>query len=142
MSIVTRTQALKKLYKAVVGEDTTKNDPTKIISELADNWSGGGGSSDFSTATVTVTANGEFRLPNAVIIDSGDEMLPTDGGTFETGTYTLVLYKGGSESSIAGTEGFHITNAEGTGGVSVSTSPIGYSVVITDDGTLSVTLAS
>ena len=44
MAIVTMTQALKKLYKAVVGEDTKKNNPTKIVSDLADNYSGGGSS--------------------------------------------------------------------------------------------------
>lgn len=56
MAIVTRTQALKKLYKAVVGSDTSKNDPAKIISELADNWpgGGGGGSGDLTYANVKV----------------------------------------------------------------------------------------
>jgi len=51
MAIVTMTQALKKLYKAVVGEDTTKNNPTKIVSDLADNYSSGGsGGGDGGTA--------------------------------------------------------------------------------------------
>lgn len=43
MAITTVTKALRKLYKSVTGEETNKISPTKIISDLADNYSGGGG---------------------------------------------------------------------------------------------------
>lgn len=57
MAIVTMTQALKKLYKAVVGEDTTKNNPTKIVSDLADNYSGGGSGGGSGIFEVNITAD-------------------------------------------------------------------------------------
>ena len=80
-------KALQNLYHAVSGSTTTKvniskllvdihqaitskespnkNNWAKIINSMADNWpGGGGGSSDFSTATVTIVNN----IPNDVTI--------------------------------------------------------------------------
>lgn len=69
MAIVNETQALKKLYKSVVGSETKKNEPSKIISELADNWNGGGGGYD---AEVSVYIGpGSADTPEGTII-SGD----------------------------------------------------------------------
>lgn len=108
---------------------------------LADvNVEGGGGSSDFSTAEVDVTVNTEaFYLTNAVGVDD-EEMYWVDG--FETMPYTLLLYKGTFESGVAAPEGYQISSAIGTGGVSVSTTPFGGNkkVTITGDGTLTVEL--
>ena len=59
MAIVTMTQALKKLYKAVVGEDTEKNNPTKIVSDLAENYSGSGGGGGASGLVVNIVDNTE-----------------------------------------------------------------------------------
>ena len=56
MAINTVTKALRKLYKSVTGEETNKNSPTKIISDLADNWSGGGG----GVLMVHITAQPDF----------------------------------------------------------------------------------
>ena len=69
MAIVTMTQALKKLYKAVVGEDTTKNNPTKIVSDLADNYSGGASLPDVTASdngNVLTVVEGEWAKAAAV----------------------------------------------------------------------------
>ena len=68
MAIVNETQALKKLYKSVVGSETKKNEPSKIISELADNWSGGGG---YDAEVSIYLGPGSADTPEGTII-SGD----------------------------------------------------------------------
>lgn len=96
MAIVTVAQALKKLYKTIVGEDTKKNNPTKIIVELADHWPGtgggsGSGSSDYSTAQVTV--NDTATLYSALGTRGGNTIIsPVEVNG--SGTYTVVLYQG------------------------------------------------
>ena len=111
----------------------------KLI-EGVTNYSGGGGSSDFSTAQVTMSVNnGEsFYVTDAVeIIDN--EMLPSAG--FESGNYTLVLYKGSFEGVIEPPSGYRVSNATSTGGITITQSPLGGSLVnITGDGTLTVEL--
>ena len=112
MATGTVTHALRKLYKAIVGQDIAKNNPTKIINDLADNWPDGitvealsvtengtytaqegkaytpvtvnvsGGSSDFSTATVTiVNTNGNANLDFYGIVDNSyaQALLKSDG---------------------------------------------------------------
>jgi hypothetical protein len=99
---------------------------------------GGGGSSDFSTAEVDVTVNGEetFFLADAITV-SDEEMYWVEG--FETMSYTMVLYKGTYEGTITTPEGYKVSSATGTGGVTISTTPFGaYTVNITGDGTLTV----
>lgn len=99
----------------------------------------GGGSSDFSTATVTVVTNDSFRLSNSVIIDETDDAMITNI-FFESGDYPLVLYKGEYEGNIQAPDEMSITSATGSGDVSIGTTPFGYSVTITGDGTLNVTV--
>lgn len=127
MATGTVTHALRKLYKAIVGQDIAKNNPTKIINDLADNWPEGitieslsvtendtytapegkayspvtvnvsGGSSDFSTATVTVTNNTDTvikprnfpTLTEADTIFGEAELYPSESNDFEA-----VMYKG------------------------------------------------
>lgn len=86
MAIVTTTQALKKLYKAVVGEDTEKNNPTKIISDLADNYSGGGGSSIVHPVQVTITNNTEDTLSLSPLISNDDPESGYSGGFYISDT--------------------------------------------------------
>ena len=102
---------------------------------------GGGGSSDFSTATVNITINGgdAIYLNDAVgIID--DEMMWLQD--IETWTAMLVLYKGLYEANIIPAEGYKVSSATGTGGVTITDPPFGDSkrVRITGDGTLTVDL--
>lgn len=59
MTVNTISKALKKFYKSAVGADPKSNNPTKIINELADNWSGGGGSGDLTYANVKANFVGE-----------------------------------------------------------------------------------
>lgn len=135
MATGTVTHALRKLYKAIVGQDIAKNNPTKIINDLADNWPDGitvealsvtengtytaqegkaytpvtvnvsGGSSDFSTATVTIVNNtagtlDSIYMPHAMAADaeqgSPDISMPVflSGIPIETSSYNAMLYKG------------------------------------------------
>ena len=101
-----------------------------------------GGSSDFSTAEVkvTVTGGGSFVISNAFEIY--DEQLQVIEG-FETGTFTMVLYKGVFEGVILASDGYNIVDATGTGEVAVSTEVLGNKTVnITGDGTLTVDTTS
>lgn len=98
----------------------------------------GGGSSDFSTANVDVTVNGEetFYIASAIGVFDGN-LQWIDG--FETATYTIVLYKGLLNGSISTISGYKISSATGTGGVTISTTSFGGKAVnITGDGTLTV----
>lgn len=102
--------------------------------------SGGGDSSDFSTAQVTIVTNDSFRLSNSVMLDEMDDVMITDV-FFESYDYPLVLYKGRYDANIIAPDETSITSATGSGGVSVSTNPFGgYRVTITGDGTLNVTV--
>ena len=56
---------------------------------------GGGGSSDFSTATMTLDTGDRFKVAGAFITPDGTT---TFGGTnFADGDYQLILYKGTGE---------------------------------------------
>ena len=112
----------------------------EVYNKVTVNVEGGGGSSDFSTAELTVSVNtGGFDISNAVEIFD-DEMSVVD--SFETGTYVLVLYKGLLIGGITPLEGYTISSASGTGGVTVTTNQFGRQVEITGDGTLTVELTT
>lgn len=103
------------------------------------NVEGGGGSSDFSTAQVTMSVNNDesFYISGTVeILDN--EMLPSEG--FASGNYTLVLYKGSFEGRIEPPSGYRVSNVTSTGGITITQSPLGSLVNITGDGTLTVEL--
>lgn len=59
MAVNTITKALKKLFKTITGQDPVSNNPTKLINELADNWSGGGsgGSGNGFDALITYSVD-------------------------------------------------------------------------------------
>ena len=86
---------LVDIHYAITGvESSVKNNWSRIIDSMATNWpEGGGGSSDFSTATVTVTNNVETTLCAPFVVD-------VDGykGIFvvnsNSGEYDVALYKG------------------------------------------------
>lgn len=139
MAITTKTQALKKLYKAIIGEDTTKNDPTKIICDLADNWSGGGGggSSDFSTATVTVVNNTddyvEFYFPKIISLPSGTytEATSPNGDPHTTEELVIALAEDGCIVLPTGISG----NIAVSGDASISDRGM---IIITGDCTITI----
>ena len=97
---------------------------------------GGGGSSDFSTAQVTITVQLEegtsVRGRYPVVIEeegfSAMMVFPFDNGISRT--ETIPLYKGTCYFEVD-----DATTLTGTGGVSVEG---GYAVFVTGDGTLTV----
>ena len=127
-------KALRKLYKAISGEDNykvniskllidihyaltgktpvNKNNHARIISELADNWTGsgggggGGGSSEFSTAEVTIVGSYsvDAYFPMLIEADTWGEGQPPFIACFqqgfECGTYDVLLYKGALYTTI------------------------------------------
>ena len=77
-----------------------------IANEIfCDGESGGGGSSDFSTAEVVVTNNSSegFSMRVASVFDENE--ISVDGATFspsEYGTVTVILYKGSASYYLEG----------------------------------------
>ena len=142
-------KALQHLYKAISGNDTSKvniskllcdihyaatgvecavkNNWARIIDSLATNWTGGGGgSSDFSTATVSVIG--------------GD--VGIGGATIEDDTSTAYLSLGNGDSGIVILYQGHATveiQAEGTISTSGDIEHIRYSMYdITGDCTITI----
>ena len=111
-------KALQNLYHAVSGSTTTKvniskllvdihyaitgkesenkNNWSKIINSMADNWpeGGGGGSSDFSTATVTAT----YTLPEEVTSLEGLSFSSGFIKTLNADYYIIIQIEYGQES--------------------------------------------
>ena len=78
------------------GTNASLTFPNGFVSAIG-NISGGGGGGDFSTATVTI--EGETQVVEGLEISSGIAFIEDDeivcvGNFIETGTYTVVLYKG------------------------------------------------
>lgn len=153
-------KALQHLYKAVSGNDTSKvniskllvdihyamtgvecavkNNWAKIIDSIATNWSGGGGSSDFSTAEVTFAGSGSGHIDIPLVMTASEDfplnalytyresisILKEDLGS----TVTVPLYKGGlvigmeAEATLSG----NIEHLEG------------YDYLITGDCTITI----
>ena len=100
----TTTEALQKVYEALTNDTTHHINVTEIIDDLAANWSdsgGGGGSSDFSTATVTVTNSGTDAIYGAGC-QFNDEDSTAFGDIYieEDSVINLILYKGSSTISL------------------------------------------
>ena len=109
-------------------------------------YEGGGGSSDFSTATVTINSTyGGAGLPPTYVVQNLVAVIPNEEVPVQNyvqfmfpdfdGEYTVLLYKGVTyawfETSAT------ITNIVGTGGVSVDNTGETPILIITGDGTLS-----
>lgn len=134
---MTRTEALRKLYKKVTNEEApvTANTITEVLVALADKYSGdepvaantitdalvaladnysggGGGSSDFSTAQVTAAIAGDYmQIP--FVYDEGGEAGIVSTGITESGTYSVPIYKGMLVGSIDATRTVNVSgNAE------------------------------
>ena len=111
-----------------------------------------GGSSDFSTAEVTVNVEGfssgmqNYYISNAVHVFN-DELRDTLSLPFPSFDYTnpvnAVLYKGKIEWQInAGSGNIPITRVAGTGNIEVSEYEGDFSITITGDGSLTITYAA
>lgn len=116
-------KALQHLYKAISGQDTTKvniskllvdihyaatgvecavkNNWSKIIDSIATNWTGGGGSSDYSTCTMTIVAGTAYTritimvpLVTTVPMDPPIDVISGGQQMLNAGTYTVAMLKG------------------------------------------------
>lgn len=80
---------------------------------------GGGGDSDFSTVTLTVTSNAVWSLQAPTIIEAVVEEGDVPGAStyvaLETGehTYTIVLYKGAAFGVVEDADSVEISNVAG-----------------------------
>ena len=111
--------------------------------------SGGGGSSDFSTAEVTVNVEGysagmpRYYIANAVHVIN-DELrsqlsIPLPSLDY-TNPISAVLYKGNTEWQInSGSDNIPIASVVGTGDIEVSEYSGDYVISITGDGSLTIT---
>lgn len=91
---------LVDIHYAITGvESSVKNNWSRIIDSMATNWpEGGGGSSDFSTAEVTIVGSDMLTLP--IIQEANPEQespafLMVARQEIGSGTYNVPLYKGG-----------------------------------------------
>lgn len=119
----------------------------KVVEGLASSG-GGGGSSDFSTAEVTVNVEGysagmpRYGILNAPYINQGDELvegipLPP---MVNTNPFTVVLYKNSVNWQInAGSDDIPITGVNVTGSAEVSEYSGDYVITITGDANLTIT---
>lgn len=97
---------LVDIHYAITGKESeNKNNWSKIVNSMADNWpEGGGGSSDFSTATVTFVqtskdSDGGGGWTDITTIQSDDKLtwiadFDTMYNVSPTHTQEVVLYKG------------------------------------------------
>lgn len=68
-------------------------EPLNVKERVLQGVVGGGGSSDFSTATLLLNNDGENQVSFSYVDDT-DNMLVSINGGAETGSYTIPLYKG------------------------------------------------
>lgn len=103
------------------------------ILALAQYVTGGGGSSDFTTANVAITNNSGKDFVLAVPNIYGGTMYSTiDSADIDGSDFTIILYGSGATQAIICSDGGIPPTASGTGGVSA----VGIDVNITGDGTL------
>ena len=77
------------------------NDDLQNVNRLTEIVSGGSGSSDFSTATVTVTINETATGVIVMLPHTVDEPLTmSDSFIYDSGEYTAILYKGKAYASV------------------------------------------
>lgn len=135
----------------LIEKTITENGTYDAITDGANGYSkvnvnveGGGGSSDFSTANVTVNVEGysagmpRYGIANAPYIDQADKLV--EGiGLPTSGTYHAVLYMGSVEWQInAGSDDIPITGVNVTGSAEVSEYSGDYFISITGDCSITV----
>lgn len=128
--------------KITITENGTDIDVAQYA--LADvNVEGGGGSSDFSTATGTIhtsIADQAVVIDSAVVVNENDPAKPLvpfiDHDWYDTDSWEFVLYNGAYVIALM-PSGYDITDISATGGATVG--DFGE-ITITGDFTLNVTL--
>lgn len=99
---------LVDIHYAITGkESANKNNWSKIVNSMADNWpEGGGGSSDFSTANVTMIGGVSLSASRIMLAEETgapfDFLMTLAGEPFETDTTIVTaLYKGRAIINVA-----------------------------------------
>ena len=137
---------LVDIHYAITGKESeNKNNWSKIVNSMADNWpeGGGGGSSDFSTAEVTVVntnesyeinVDGAFCVEENALGEGSPAMTYTYINTSEPETISgkIALYKGGCWIGVS------CEDAPVTVSVSGSATLMGSSVYATGDCTITI----
>lgn len=112
MGSVTTTQALKKLYKKLIGDETQKNSPTKIIDDLAGSYVAPKEPEEMyaystSSSSISLTsANGEGSLVRAFTVKTGYSVGANDANKIRAfidtpgSAYPLIITKMQTSSGI------------------------------------------
>lgn len=125
---------LVDIHYAITGKESpNKNNWSKIINSMADNWpEGGGGSSEFSTAQATIINNAErdFVLYFPNIFDG--KVLPyLDSADIDGSPVEAVLYKGSCDITYQSEAALNI-NVSGNATVDFNT------IIVTGDCTITI----
>lgn len=131
----TYTAPAKLVTKEITENGTydATDDSANGYSSVTVNVEGGGGSSDFSTAEVTVVNNTGDAISTANMIRISDGYI-ADAGVINAGTdnITAVLYKNTARWMIS------TGTVTATGNATIETSPRGTGVIITGDCTITI----
>lgn len=132
-------EALNAISAALGGSSDAENN-ADAIANIAENASGGGGSSDFSTATVTVVVDSnpsEYDWYCEVMFSINTGELPPINETYFTssGAVNVVLYQGEADV-ILGCDDGTLTVASYSGDITV-----GDTIVLTGDAEIHISIA-
>ena len=117
-------------------ENKTYQEDGTAYTSVTVNVEGGGGSSDFSTAEVTVTNNNASAVQYMTTNISNNALTPDsiiEGNT--SGTVIVVLYKGQSDLGLLLINGVPIESPTLTGDISLDEFS---DVIVTGDGTITI----
>ena len=116
-------------YVMTTPHNTNRAVLNSMLNQLAEG--GGGGSSDFSTATVTFVKNTNYTFETAVPIIDGGQMYSCTGSGWIAGEQTVVLYKGKCEVTFVPLGGDLTITATGETEVSGNTAIVKGDCTIT-----------
>ncbi len=143
-------EGLRDIVTAMGGSTADGNTVAQVIEDIAAAvpGGGGGGSSDFSTAEVTIvnpstTLSCELGLPYYYSVDL-DDWAGSSGKIVmaleDTETFTVILYKGKAECVISDAYSASFIMASATGDISIDDDSKTYAE-ITGDGTITLSPA-
>ena len=128
-----KVDALKKIYKTLGGTDDVAGLSTvyQVLEKITEVAEGGGGSSDFSTAEVTINNERTYNYNLPYLTEYGGiEYIQTYNST--SGTFNVVLYKGNAVLSFVDEVSLVYTG-------NVTELAAGFVYLITGDATITVT---